>query len=365
MTEEIAISEIKISKWDARENQEKDNEMEDLMRSIEYDGLLSPVTVSKSGSGYLLIAGRRRLNAHKLLGRKTIAAHIIAEKTETQKRRATLMENLNRKELSEKEKAYGILAIYESEGYSGEEAISQLKTLYNQGYKIKETDYEEMQAKALRRGTYILPTTKFVKIVESIGQSPNTQYQWLQLVTQIDKSVLEAAQKMGLKRNKMTMLTHKLLRPHPRLQISIAKRMAALSDSEARALVYQMIRDLETGALEQSGKSWLLMDAKRDKIGKNIVLNPVQYYLRIMGELNKIFFLFTDRAITRGEYKYTDDMIDESDSHRLQIVKSLGYRELRVLSQDLFLLSYVVSRFTKAVNEELDSREEKEELTKQ
>jgi hypothetical protein len=365
MTEEIPISEIKISNWDARENKEKDKDIEDLMRSIEHDGLLSPITVTSTNSEYLLIAGRRRLNACKLLGKTTIPAHIVEDKTETQKRRATLMENLNRKELSEIEKALGILAIYESEGYQGDDAIKQLKMLYNEGYKVKETNYDELEARAVRKGLLWFPTRKFVKICETIGQSPNTQYQWLQLTQQIDRKVLETAQKMGLKRDKMTLLTNKKLRPHSRLQIHLAKRMASLSDSESRELVYQMMRDLETGALEQSGQGWLLSDAKRDKLGKNVALNPVQYYLRIMSELKKLFFLFTDRAISRGEYKYTHEMITQGKNHRLKILKSLGYRELRILGEEIQLLSTIVNDLQRGIDRELDEREQKEELTKQ
>lgn len=366
MTEEIPISEITVSEWDARQNTEKDVEIEDLMRSIEFDGLLSPVTVTKPEHGkYLLIAGRRRLNACKLLGMQKIAAHIVNDKTETQKRRATLMENLNRKDLTEMEKAYGMLAMYESEGYTGQQALEQLKVLYNHGYKVRETNYDQMLSKGLREGKAFYPTKHFVKVVETIGQSPNTQYQWLQLVTQIDKSVLQTAQKIGLKRDKMTMLTHQRLRPHPKLQIHIAKRMAGLSQQESRELVYQMIRDVETGALEISGGSWLLQDAKRDKIGKNVALNPVQYYLRIMSELNRLFFLFTDRAISKGEYKYTEDIINQTLRHRIKIVKSLAYRQLRIFQEEIKTLDSLTDILLELVDNEIKSREETEELVKE
>jgi hypothetical protein len=366
MIDEIPIDKIQVSEWDARQHKEKDKGIEDLMRSIEIDGLLSPVTVNRKDNGYLLIAGRRRLLAFKLLGRNTIAAHVIQPtKTEIEKRRKTFMENHNRSGLTESETAYGILALYESEGYSGEEALSQVKSLYNNGYKIGETNYEEMLSQALRRGDASLPTTRFTKICESIGLSPNSQYQWLQLCTQIDKTVLEEAQKIGLKRSKMTMLTNKLLRKHPKLQIQLARRMAGLSDSDARVLVYQIIRDLETGAIEADGDSYILLDSRRDKLGKNIVLNPVQYYLRLMSTVNKLFYLLSDRAISRGEFKYTKEMMIKTRDHRLSIVKTLDYRSLVVLKQDLSLLQSTTFDTLGMINREIAEREQKEEMIKQ
>jgi len=71
---EIEISKIDISKWDARKSEEEDEDIEALMRSIEKDGFMNPILVTPREDRYLLLAGRRRLNAFKLLGRKTIDA---------------------------------------------------------------------------------------------------------------------------------------------------------------------------------------------------------------------------------------------------------------------------------------------------
>lgn len=70
-------------------------DIEGLARSIENVGLINPVQVTRSGSGYQLVTGHRRLLAHLLLGRETILATIArAPKT----RQAQFVENYQRKD---------------------------------------------------------------------------------------------------------------------------------------------------------------------------------------------------------------------------------------------------------------------------
>lgn len=69
--------------------------IEGLARTIENVGLINPVQVTRSGNGYQLVTGHRRLLAHLLLGRETILATIArAPKT----RQAQFVENYQRKD---------------------------------------------------------------------------------------------------------------------------------------------------------------------------------------------------------------------------------------------------------------------------
>ncbi|MBY0444144.1 MAG: ParB/RepB/Spo0J family partition protein, partial [Burkholderiales bacterium] len=52
------------------------DELEMLATSIQESGLLQPVSVRQNGDRYQLIAGERRLRAHKLLGKVSIEAII-------------------------------------------------------------------------------------------------------------------------------------------------------------------------------------------------------------------------------------------------------------------------------------------------
>lgn len=73
--------------------------LRELADSIETHGLIQPITVKEASSGpgtYLLVAGERRYRAHKLLGRKTIAAII----TEGNPDEIALIENIQREDLN-------------------------------------------------------------------------------------------------------------------------------------------------------------------------------------------------------------------------------------------------------------------------
>lgn len=77
-------------------------EIESLAQSIGETGLLQPITVRPNGDRYQLIAGERRLRAHKLLGRPTIEA-LISEAEEGDMAVFALAENIDREDLSDYE----------------------------------------------------------------------------------------------------------------------------------------------------------------------------------------------------------------------------------------------------------------------
>jgi ParB-like chromosome segregation protein Spo0J len=69
-----AISLDRITIGD-RARQEMRN-IDSLAKSIKERGLLQPIVVRPDGGGYALVAGGRRIEAHRLLGRDTIDAHV-------------------------------------------------------------------------------------------------------------------------------------------------------------------------------------------------------------------------------------------------------------------------------------------------
>lgn len=96
-------------------NQEELNE---LAHSIREHGLLHPITLRSKGEGYEIVYGERRYRAVTLNGETQIPA-IIREYTDEQVLEITLIENINRKDLS---------AIEESDAYQ--------KLMDNRGYDI-------------------------------------------------------------------------------------------------------------------------------------------------------------------------------------------------------------------------------------
>lgn len=101
------------------------SELESLARSIEREGLLQPVLVRRTPNGYELIAGERRLQAVKSLGKSHIPA-IVRDGSDTQSALWALIENLQRQDLSFFEEAAAIEALIQVWGINQEEAALRL-----------------------------------------------------------------------------------------------------------------------------------------------------------------------------------------------------------------------------------------------
>ena len=98
--EEIDISTITPNPFQPRKHFDK-NALEELSHSIIEHGLLQPIVVIEKEEGYLLIAGERRLRAHKLANIDTIKA-IIADAgiDDVKLRELALLENIQRENLN-------------------------------------------------------------------------------------------------------------------------------------------------------------------------------------------------------------------------------------------------------------------------
>jgi ParB family chromosome partitioning protein len=94
--------------------------LNDLASSIKTNGLLQPICVFKHDDSYILIAGERRLQAFKLLGRREIKAIII--NTDFNKlRELALIENIQRENLNAIELAQSYKELIEDYGITQEE----------------------------------------------------------------------------------------------------------------------------------------------------------------------------------------------------------------------------------------------------
>ena len=98
--EEIDIDTISPNPYQPRKNFDQ-IALKELSDSIVTHGLLQPIVVIKKSDGYLLVAGERRLRAHKLAKLPTIKA-IIADVSIDEKRfrELALIENIQRENLN-------------------------------------------------------------------------------------------------------------------------------------------------------------------------------------------------------------------------------------------------------------------------
>ena len=89
----------------------------ELADSLRAHGLLQPVVARRRGATYELIAGHRRLEAARLLGWTEIAA-VVRDETDDQAYILTLVENLQREDLTPKEEAAALEILVRERGWS-------------------------------------------------------------------------------------------------------------------------------------------------------------------------------------------------------------------------------------------------------
>ena len=109
---EIPVSEIRPNPYQPRKTFNEDA-LNELAESIKNYGVFTPIIVKKSIRGYDLIAGERRLRASKIAGMETIPA-IVKDYTDDQMREISLLENLQRENLTAIELAWAYKGIIDN-----------------------------------------------------------------------------------------------------------------------------------------------------------------------------------------------------------------------------------------------------------
>lgn len=120
---EIPISSIRANKYQPRTefNQARLN---DLINSIKEKGVVQPVLLRKTESGYDLIAGERRLRAAKALGMEKIPA-ILKKVADVDMLEISLIENIQREELNPMEEAFAYQRLMTEFSFT-QEAVSKV-----------------------------------------------------------------------------------------------------------------------------------------------------------------------------------------------------------------------------------------------
>jgi ParB family chromosome partitioning protein len=97
------IDVIRSNRYQPRRKFSED-ELAELSRSIKQQGVLQPLLVRKSNTGYELIAGERRLRASKMAGLSQVPV-VVREISETELLEASIIENIQREDLNPMEEA--------------------------------------------------------------------------------------------------------------------------------------------------------------------------------------------------------------------------------------------------------------------
>lgn len=124
-----SLVELDIDQITAREDQPRSifeqGSLEELAASIREHGLLQPILVKETIQGYEIIAGERRWRAAQMAGLSKISA-VIKEITEAEVAEISLIENLQRDDLTAIEEARAYKQILEQHGYTQEELAKRI-----------------------------------------------------------------------------------------------------------------------------------------------------------------------------------------------------------------------------------------------
>ena len=100
--------------------------LKELSLSIKSKGVITPITLRKSGKHYEIVAGERRWRAAKEANLKSIPAYIINIKNNSEMMQVALIENIQREDLNAIEEAEGYAILNSKYGLSHDEIANTI-----------------------------------------------------------------------------------------------------------------------------------------------------------------------------------------------------------------------------------------------
>ncbi len=182
--------------------------IDELAKSIEEQGLLQPIIVHEMGKEFELVAGQRRFAAFARLGRTTIPAMIIDTSDTNTLLLLSLLENVQRVDVDDRDRAAAIEKLVDANNGSYETVAKMLgmseATIRTwSGYHGVPEELKEMKDKgqikreeAIRLTTMLGPS-KAIKVAKEISKLPQVQRK--KVVTGIKKySLLETEEVIAI-----------------------------------------------------------------------------------------------------------------------------------------------------------------------
>lgn len=121
---------VPVSQITPNPDQPRDSLAEDALQeladSIARDGVIQPIVVRESGTGFVIIAGERRWRASQLAGLDTIPVIVHDLQDETDSLRLALVENIQRRDLNPLEEARAYRELIQRCGLTQEQLADQV-----------------------------------------------------------------------------------------------------------------------------------------------------------------------------------------------------------------------------------------------
>ena len=121
---ELNLSDLRPNPYQPRKKFD-DEALNELAASIKENGVFQPIIVKKTVKGYDIVAGERRFRASKKAGKTTIPA-IVKEFTDEEMMNISLLENLQREDLTAIEEANAYKAMLDSLNITQDELANKV-----------------------------------------------------------------------------------------------------------------------------------------------------------------------------------------------------------------------------------------------
>ena len=121
----VKINNIKPNPNQPRRDFDKKS-LEELSLSIKSKGVITPITLRKSGEHYEIVAGERRWRAAKKANLKSIPAYVVNIKNNSEMMQVALIENIQREDLNAIEEAEGYAILNSKYGLSHDEIANTI-----------------------------------------------------------------------------------------------------------------------------------------------------------------------------------------------------------------------------------------------
>jgi len=168
--QEIPVDKIRPNPHQPREEFSKES-LEELASSIKEHGLVQPIVVRKEKQGYMIVAGERRWRAYQIAKITKVPA-IVREVDESEILLESLLENINRENLTWQEEENAIWDLWKSGAFKDYEEVGR-----KLGKKVKDqAGFVERQIVAKQiRDKYKVPSTISTQILYEVARVPDEE----------------------------------------------------------------------------------------------------------------------------------------------------------------------------------------------
>jgi len=297
----INLKKIVTNPLQPRQDFDRDK-LNELANSIKEGELLQPIVVRPNNGGktFEIVAGERRFKAFQILKEKRIPAIVRNISDDTDALEKSLIENLQRDNLTSVERENAIGSLWESNRYKNKAQLSRKLGYDEEGRRVGE----------------ILESYEFRKKTPATGVSTRTIIDTKPLPEESRKKVLKAVEEKRLDADKVRDVVRRVKEfPEPEQQKEIIELWEQKNEEDDELFEDTINKYKEIAKGEREAE--IIVEKDPSEITKNIIKSQCEEILWITpAKINKI-----------QNQKYRDETIEilvKTETHLNKLLKQLG-----------------------------------------